>query len=394
LSRKSLSDIGVSNLKPRAQRYAFADPELRGHYVRVSPSGTKTFAVVARGPDGKQIWATVGPSDVMSIEDARERGRRALQRIRDGLPPFEQAPHKPATFEEVSASWMKRHVTAKGLRSKSEIERCLKIYVLPDWKDRAFVSIRRGDITSLLDEIEDGRGSRQADVVLGIVRGIANWYAARHDDYISPFTRGMRRQSQTSRDRILSDEELRAIWGHAEKCGTFGGIIRMALLTAQRREKITSMRWNDIIGGVWTVPASARAKGTGGALKLPAAAMEIIARRPRMASSPFVFSGRGNNAFNGFSKCKLAFDEGLPKIKNAEGEKVTIPNWTLHDLRRTSRSLMARAGVRPDIAERILGHVISGVEGVYDRHRYDQEKADALMKLAHLLAAIIPPGHR
>lgn len=393
MSRKSLSDIGVANLKPRAQRYAFPDPEMRGHYVRVAPSGTKTFAVVARDPHGKQVWASIGPADTFKIEEARERGRRALQRIRDGLPPFEEAPTKPATFAEVAASWMKRHVEAKGLLSKAEMERCLKVYVLPEWEDRGFVSIRRGDITSLLDKIEDDRGPRQADVVLGILRGIANWYAARHDDYASPFTKGMRRQPQTRRERILSDDELRAVWHQAGKAGTFGAILRIALLTAQRREKIANMRWADLNGDVWTVPASAREKGAGGALKLPSAAMEVIKERPRIARNPFVFAGRGDNAFNGFSKCKAAFDDALPKLKNAEGEEVAIANWTLHDLRRTARSLMSRAGVRPDIAERVLGHVITGVEGIYDRHRYDEEKASALASLAGIVALILnPPG--
>jgi integrase len=393
MSRKSLSDIGVSNLKPRAQRYAFPDPELRGHYVRVAPSGAKTFAVVARDPQGKQVWASIGPSDTLKVEEARERARRALQRIRGGLPPFEEAPTKPATFEEVAASWMKRHVEAKGLRSKAEMERCLKVYVLPDWRDRGFVSIRRGDITALLDKIEDDRGPRQADVVLGILRGIANWYAARHDDYASPFTKGMKRQPQTRRERILSDDELRAVWWQAERAGTFGAIVRMALLTGQRREKIATMRWADLSGDVWSIPASARGKGAGGSLKLPPAAVTVINSRPRMVGNPYVFAGRGNNAFNGFSKCKAAFDDALPKIKNAEGEEVAIANWTLHDLRRTARSLMSRVGVRPDIAERVLGHVIAGVEGIYDRHRYDEEKALALDRLASMIALILnPPG--
>jgi integrase len=389
MSRKCLSDIGVANLKPRAQRYAFADPEMRGHYVRVTPGGSKTFAVVGRDPQGKQVWASIGPSDVMRIEEARERGRRALQRIRDGLPPFEEAPQRPITFEEVAASWIKRHVEAKKLLSKLEVERCINVYVLPHWKDRAFTSIRRGDITALLDGIEDERGARQADVVLGILRGIANWYAARHDDYVSPFTKGMRRQPQTRRERILSDEELRTVWAQAGKSGTFGAIIQMALLTAQRREKVATMRWSEVTDGVWNVPANAREKGVGGALKLPEAVMAILKSRPRLASSPFVFAGRGSNAFNGFSKSKVAFDNALPKLKTREGEEVAIPKWTLHDLRRTSRSLMSRAGVRPDIAERVLGHVIAGVEGIYDRHKYDDEKAEALQRLGDLIRSIV-----
>ncbi len=154
--------------------------------MRVTPLGVKTFAVVTRDPQGRQVWASVGSADTMRVEEARERARRALQRIRDGLPPFEAAAPKAATFKEVAESWMKRHVQAKRLRSEAEIDRCLKVYVLPTWEAKPFADIRRGDVTELLDRIEDDRGARQADMVLGILRGIASWYAARHDDYSSP----------------------------------------------------------------------------------------------------------------------------------------------------------------------------------------------------------------
>ncbi|MGA8436164.1 MAG: integrase, partial [Methyloceanibacter sp.] len=100
----------------------------------------------------------------------------------------------------------------------------------------------------------------------------------------------------------------------------------------------------------------------------------------RFASNPYVLTGRGGGHFNAFSEGKKAFDA-----------KVPIPRWTIHDLRRTSRSLMSRAGVRPDIAERVLGHAIRGVEGVYDRHWYREEKADALRRLAALIDTIISP---
>ncbi|MFT3671585.1 tyrosine-type recombinase/integrase [Aestuariivirga sp.] len=391
MSRKSLSDIGVSNLKPRAKRYTFPDPEMRGHYVRVTPAGVKSYAVVTRDPHGRQVWATIGSSDAMRIEEARERGRKALQRIRDGLTPFEPTPKKLSTFEAVAKSWIERHVQARKLRSQKEIERCLRVYVLPAWKDVPFVEIRRGDVTELLDRIEDDNGARQADVVLAILRGMANWYASRHDEYLSPVTKGMRRQAGVKRDRVLGDEELRVIWRHALDAGTFGAIIRFALLTAQRREKIAKLRWSDLDGSTWNIASGAREKGAGGSLRLPKAAKAVIDEQPRLNSNPFVFSGRGDVAFNGFSKCKARFDEGLPKTKKCEDAE-PMPRWTLHDLRRTARSLMSRAGVRPDIAERVLGHVIPGVEGVYDRHRYDAEKAEALERLAATIDEIRKPA--
>lgn len=387
--RKALSDIGVAGLRPRDKRYTYGDPELRGHYVRVLPSGVKSYAAVARHPSGKQIWVTVGAVHTMPIVDARDRARAALQRIRDGLPVFDAPPPKAITFKEVAESWLKRHVQAKKLRSAVEIERCLKVYVYPDWETRPFAGIRRTDVTQLLDKLEVERGARQADAVLAIVRAIANWHAARHDDYASPFTHGMKRLAPVKRYRVLSDDEVRAIWAQAERAGSFGAIIRIALLTAQRREKVAEMRWDSLRGNVWTIPADARERGTGGTLRLSPAALGIIEHQPKLNDNPFVFAGRGRAAFNGFSKCKAAFDQSLPKFAGPAGTRVEIPNWTLHDLRRTARSLMSRAGVRPDIAERVLGHVIAGVEGIYDRHRYEEEKADTLIKLAGLIDSIL-----
>jgi integrase len=98
-----------------------------------------------------------------------------------------------------------------------------------------------------------------------------------------------------------------------------------------------------------------------------------------------VFAGRHEKHFNNFSNSKAAFDAKLVAIGNE------LPPWVLHDLRRTARSLMSRAGVRPDIAERVMGHAIAGVEGVYDRHSYRDEKAEALRRLAALIETILNP---
>jgi integrase len=376
--RKTLTDRGVAALKPRPQRYAFPDPQLTGHYVRVQPSGAKGFVTVARSPAGQQVWTRVGATDVMPINEARERARDAIKRVRAGLPAVEPAAD---SFASVAGNWLRRHVEPNGLRSRKEIVRLLDRYILPAWRDREFISIRRSDVAALLDHVEDNHGARQADYCLNVIRSIANWYAARNDDYFPPIARGMRRQNPKvqARARILSDDETRVIWKAAETSGTFGGIVRLALLTAQRRNKLTGMKWADVsVDGVWTIPKEPREKDTAGSILLPRVALGIIRAQPRMGTNPFVFAGRGDGAFKGISKSKVRFDA-----------KCGVSGWTLHDLRRTARSLMARAGVSSEHAERVLGHAIAGVEGVYDRHRYDDEKAAALRKLAALIARII-----
>jgi integrase len=382
--RKSLTDKGVAALKPRATRYAHPDPELRGHYVRVQPSGAKSFVAVTLDPHGKQVWATVGPCDILTISEARERARKAIARIREGKPAFEAPKAMPESFEHVAEQWLKRHVDAKGLRSEHEVRRLLRAHVYTAWKGRAFLDIRRSDVADLLDEVEDDHGARQADYVLALVRGIMNFYASRTDDYAPPLVKGMRRTvpKERTRARILDDREIRTVWTAAETNGTFGALVRLLLSTAQRREKVVSMRWEDIaIDGVWTIPAEAREKGTPGELVLPEMALDIIRARPHLGDNPHVLAGRGNGHINGYSKAKRALDAKLPDL----------PQWQLHDLRRTARSLLSRAGVRSDISERVMGHVQQGVEAVYDRHAYRDEKADALRRLAALIDGIVHP---
>src|SRR4051794_6643064 len=141
--RKTLSDRGVAALKPQAGRYAFPDPEMTGHYIRVQPSGAKTFVTVARTPAGKQVWTNVGAADVTPIAEAREAAREIIKRIRAGLPAIETAPDSVA---DVVAEWIRRHVEIEGmqhlpiddparyrLRSQREVRRMINTHILPAW---------------------------------------------------------------------------------------------------------------------------------------------------------------------------------------------------------------------------------------------------------------------
>jgi integrase len=388
--RKTLTDRGVAALKPRSQRYAFPDPELRGHYVRVQPSGAKSFVTVARDPvRKKQIWTVIGATDVMPIEDARDKARAAIKRVRTGKPALEAPPKAPDSFQHVAEQWLKRHVEKKGLRSQYEIKRMLNKHIFPQWGKLALADIRRSDVVGLLDAIEDDHGARLADHALSLVRSIMNWHAARTDTYAPPIVRGMRRQStaERARRRILTDDEIRLIWKQAEANGSFGAFVRIALLTGQRREKIASMKWTDIVDGMWSIASAPREKGNAGDLVLPPVVRDIIAAQARIGDNPYVFAaGRGNGHVRSFSRLKFAFDSAL-----AHKNKAVAP-WIVHDLRRSFRSLLSRAGVRPDIAERCMGHTVGGtIEQTYDRHAYTAEKADALKQLAALIDAIVNP---
>ena len=198
----------------------------------------------------------------------------------------------------------------------------------------------------------------------------------------------MQRAKNGKRDRVLAktetnkdgDDELRALWKAAD--GTFGALLKVALLTAQRKDKVATMRWDDIVDGVWQIASEEREKSNAGSLLLPQAVIDIIEAQPRIAGNPYVFSaGKGSGPFNSFSQRKEELDAKLPRMAG----------WRIHDLRRTARSLMSRAGVLPHISEQVLGHKIKGVEGTYDKHDYGPEKAQALLQLASLVEKIINP---
>ena len=381
--RKTLTDAMILKQKPEAKRFTMPDPELRGHYVRITPKGAKSFVAVARDPDGKQVWATIGGCDVLTIADARERARECIQRIKAGQSAFEVPPAKPDSLKDIAESWLQRHVRAKGLRSEPEISRILTRYIYPILKDRDFETLKRSDITKLLDMVEDGSGARQADTVLATLSSIMHWHATRADDYAPPIVRGMSRYDPHAkkRARILDDDEIRALWTAADKGGPFGAFLKLLLLTGQRRKKVAAMRWQDLtLDGTWDIPTEAREKGNGGTLVLPEVAVEIIRSQKRIGSNPFVFAGRGDGHFSGYGLLKRGIDK-----------EAQIAPWVIHDLRRTARSLMARAGVSSASAERVMGHVLPGVEGIYDRHEYREEKADALAALAGLIALILDP---
>jgi integrase len=380
--RRSLTEKQLAALPRERKRYILKDPEMRGHYVRVPPDGPIVFCAVARSPlSHKAIFATLGNTSEINIVEARDRCREAIKRIKAGLPVVEPRPPAPETLAAVAANWLTRYVERNKLRTAGELQRQVGKYIVPVLGDRPFVDIKRSDVALFLDAIEDKHGPPMADSILSTLRAIANWYAARDDSYTPPFTRNMRRTPPQNRrrERILNDNEIRKVWQAAEdfKVAQFGAVLRLLLLTGQRLAKVQNLRWDDIdANGIWTIRTEPREKTNAGKLRLPRLALDIIEAQPRFVSSPYVFISRTGS--NGYSKS--AFDE-----------KCNVAEWRLHDLRRTARSLMARAGVQSEIAERVLGHAVPGIEAVYNRHDYLDEKAAALERLAALVGRIVSP---
>lgn len=382
----------VANAKATGVKQRIFDPETTGLALIVTAKGKRSFSVMARDPDGKQIWKTIGDPAGMTVAKARELAADAVARVKGGQAPVEPPaapPEAPETFKEVAERFIKRWVDKGGkkqdgtpLRSKREIERQFSAYVYPRWGSKPFLSIRRSAVTELMDDLVDNHGPVQADRVLATLAKMFNWFRQYDEDYVNPIIPEMKRSGShaaRARTRILSDDEIRKLWAAAGEVGTFGAFAKVALLTGQRRAKVATMRREEVANGIWTIPAEAREKINAGELKLPKLTLGIIEAQPQIKDNPFVFAGRKKkSAFNSFSDGKEDLHAKAP-----------IAPWVIHDLRRTARSLMARAGVRSDIAERALGHVIPGVEGIYDRHAYRDEKGEALAALAALVERIL-----
>lgn len=260
--RIGLTDRQLAVKKRKPARYIEADPEQRGLYVRIPPEGPIVFTAVARDPYGKQIWATLGTTADMKIGEARERAREAIRRIKDGQEAIEAPKPKPDSVAEVAENWLRRHVEKNKHRTANEMRRQVEKYVLPYWRDRIFTEITRKDVSALLDTIEDKHGPAMADAILTTLRSIAGWMQKRDDNYTPPFVRGMKRVPAEvhNRSRMLNDDELRRVWTAADEMGQFGAFVKLLLLTAQRRDKVANLRWDDIDAkGVWkSAPRSAK----------------------------------------------------------------------------------------------------------------------------------------
>jgi integrase len=168
--------------------------------------------------------------------------------------------------------------------------------------------------------------------------------------------------------------------------------VQFLLLTATRRNEAALMRRSEVSGEEWTIPQERYKTGLELVIPLSGAAQAALAAVPKISKSGLFFTTDGKHALGGFSKFKHAFDKKVLAKLHEYDPSAELPRWTLHDLRRTARSLMSRAGVSSDHAERCLGHVIGGVRGTYDRHEYLAEKRHAFAALAALIKRIVNPS--
>jgi integrase len=396
-SRLKLTKRVIDALTATDKDQVIFDAELSGFGLKITPSGRKIFLVQYRYPPGRigriRRYTIGAYGESLTPDQARGIAVQVKGKLAAGIDPVserekvlaeaarvaqEKKRKQTNTVRAVASAFIERHAKPR-LRSWREYERMLEDYVLPDCGSHPITEIRRSDVTALLDAIEEKRSAALADHVLAVIRKMFNWHAARDESFLSPLVKGMTRTSHTARarDRVLNDEEIRQLWGTLDQTPyPFGPFIQLLLLTAQRRDEVAHMRWDEIDSDLWVIPRERYKSGRANAVPLSGPVQRLLATLPHVGD--YVFTTTGRTPISGFSKAKAAIDK-------ASG----IAGWRLHDLRRTARSLMSRAGVSSDIAERVLGHTIAGVAGVYDRHSYTIEKRQALGALAETIGQIL-----
>jgi integrase len=400
---KKWTDFTIKALRPSAGRTEHRVPDCQGLYVVVQPTGRKSFAVRFRA-NGKPKKLTLPPGTTLA--EARSKAATAVLMAQRGEDPTaakrmaKEAQRAAAanTFKAVAEAYLEREGKKREderLRSLAWRRQLLERLVYPMLGDRPIGAIKRNAVIELLDKIEDGKlfhpvtkqpikgGATMAHSTLAIVRAVMNWHAVRDEDYRSPIVRGMGRikPRKRKRERVLNDDELRAVWNTAESrdADPFAALVRFLLLTAARRSEGAGLSWQEITGAEWILPARRNKVKLDLVRPLSAAAQKLLEKRPRIFDCPYVFT-YGKKPLATFSQSKEEFDEACG-----------VTGWTLHDLRRTARTLMSRAGVNPDHAERCLGHVMPGIRDNYDRHEFYDEKRKAFEALAAQIERIVNP---
>jgi integrase len=383
---RALTAITVEKLKPKKARYEEPDAGQRGLYVVVFPTGVKSYICRYRF-GGKKHKLTFKK---MSLAEARLATSKAMHQLHEGINPKDEQRAKAAKAANANANTFRsvceryQEVDGKKLRTAKARAATFTNLVFPLIGDTPVANLRRSDIVRLLDHVERKSGPVQADRTLAIIRRVLRWHAARDDDYVVPIVPGMARTKpkELARSRILNDDELARVWiaANKESGHPFAVLVQFLLLTAARRSEAAQLTWKEIEGTDWTLPAARNKTKQPLVRPLSEAARSLLNTIPRIEGCPYVFTTDGKRPLGAFGYLKRKLDAACG-----------VRDWTLHDLRRTVRSLMSRAGINGDHAEQCLGHIIGGVRGTYDRHSYYDEKARAYEALAAQIERIVCP---
>lgn len=400
--RAKITEARIEALKKKAAPSASGlflwDTELPGFGVRASAAKTykqKVSYLVQRYRGGKLERAVLGHYPARSIDEARQEAHRRLADDTRSLKAWNDEKRQKAQ-EEAAADTLQSAVNrylqanAKETRYWREVRQAFNRDIIPKLgKATPLRSISRRQLLELLDA-RAGQPAMARYLYL-VLHAFFRWCASREYIDKSPFE-GMakrdRPQGVPKRKRILSDDEIRTLWEATEPLPKdeklhplsdpkdnelWNPFHRLLLLTAQRREEVGAMRWDelDLEKATWTIPGERTKNGEEHLVHLSPQAVEVLATVPRLEKCPYVFSGNGETSVKGYSKAKARLDKRM-------GE---VPAWRIHDLRRTAASGMDGLGFRTIVIEYILNHISGtrgGLTGTYQRHPNLEERKRAI----------------
>ncbi|WP_054301039.1 site-specific integrase [Gemmobacter sp. LW-1] len=401
---KALTPKGVEAAKPDPdKRREMADPALSGLYLVIQPSGAKSWALRYRF-GGKPAKLTLGRWPLMGLAEARAAASEAIDKIERGKnPAIEKKETKAAKLEAqlsdrdkiktLIGQFDKRHLSS--LKSGRVVRRELDRHVVSEWGERDIHEITKRDVIDLLDGIADSGRVVTANRVRAYLNKFLNWVVERDILPLSPATGVKPVAKESSRDRVLTDDEIRWFWQACEAEGfPWGPLGKVLLLTGQRLNEAAQITEGEIRGDLWHLSADRTKNGRAHDVPLSDAVRAVLGAVERIEGKPgFIFTTTGTTPVSGFFKARAHLAEAMERLAAEErGEAVEIPRWTFHDLRRTAATGMARLGIPVRITEAVLNHVSGtggGIVAVYQRHDYADEKRQALEAWGRFVLSLV-----
>jgi integrase len=357
--------------------------------------------------DGKLIRVTLGRFPALSLAEAREEARRVANLAGAGKDPRhirsaakqKRRDDRRNSFAVCADEFLHKYAE-KQLRpsTQREYRRILKGDDTRPWRQRPVSEITKRDVFDVIEDM-DARGSPGASKrALAYLRKFFNWCAERDIITIPPTDRIRSSHPEVKRDRVLTEQELyyllRAV--DAEK-SMFGPLIRVLLLTGQRRGEVAGMTWSELRdlsneNAIWEIPGNRTKNKRSHIVPLQSATKELLLRMPR--TGDLVFTTNGHTPVSGFGKVKARLDDRIAGMRRGD-HLDPMPAWTLHDLRRTMVTVMnEKLKIAPHVVEAVVNHMSglakAGVAGVYNRALYFNDRRHALLLWARWLQELNP----
>jgi integrase len=416
--RIKLTQAAVEKLKPQAESVTYWDKQLPGFGLRISPRDRRTWICMYR-VGKKPVMETIGTMiQIPKVDEARKRAGASMGKAHDGVNPVDvrraaeaeekaKAEAAALTFGRVTDRFLREHIERNSApKYAQEVGRILDHDVLPCWQARPIGDITKHDVNELIDakaarrerkhKGRKGGAGIQANRVLTLLRTLFRWAIAMDLVAADPTAGVRRRIKEKARDRALDDDEIRWFWGACDRMGwPFGPLFKLLLLTAQRRDEVGGMRWAELDGDTWTIPRGRAKSDRAHVVHLSGLAAETIEALPK--TGDIVFSSTGATPVSGYSRAKARLDRLMTaQLREETGDpEAEIADWTLHDLRRTATTGLARLGIAPHVADRVLNHsggTIAGVSRVYNRFQYVAERKTALEAWGRFVENLVRPG--